>query len=88
MKTAGEQWKNVDPSDAPRAVRAVIEGQAMSMRLHSRWIEANVGYAIVQWLRLEGFYAGSHQTVDRPGGLVDRNRIGVQLITSSPLRIR
>jgi xylulokinase len=38
VKTAGEKWKDVDPADAPRAVRAVIEGQAMSMRLHSRWI--------------------------------------------------
>ena len=48
----------------------------------------NLGYALTQWLRLEGFYAGSHQTIDRPGGLVDRNRIGFQLITSSPLRVR
>jgi len=42
VKTAGEKWKNVDPLDAPRAVRAVIEGQAMSMRLHSRWITPRV----------------------------------------------
>jgi xylulokinase len=42
VKTAGEKWQNVDPSDAPRAVRAAIEGQAMSMRLHSRWITPRV----------------------------------------------
>jgi xylulokinase len=42
VKTAGEKWQNVDPSDAGRAVRAVIEGQAMSMRLHSRWIAPRV----------------------------------------------
>jgi xylulokinase len=28
---------NLDPGDAPRNVRAVVEGQAMSMRLYSRW---------------------------------------------------
>jgi xylulokinase len=39
---AGPRWKDVDPSDAPRAVRAVVEGQAMSMRLHSRWIAPDV----------------------------------------------
>jgi xylulokinase len=39
---AGARWKAVDPSDAPRAVRAVVEGQAMSMRIHSRWIAPRV----------------------------------------------
>ena len=38
----GARWKDVDPSDAPRAVRAVVEGQAMGMRLHSRWIAPRV----------------------------------------------
>jgi len=39
---AGARWKDVDPSDAPRAMRAVVEGQAMSMRIHSRWIAPEV----------------------------------------------
>jgi xylulokinase len=39
---AGPRWKDVDSSDAPRAVRAVVEGQAMAMRLHSRWIAPTV----------------------------------------------
>jgi xylulokinase len=42
VKEAGAKWQDVDPADAPRAVRAVIEGQAMSMRLHSRWIAPRV----------------------------------------------
>jgi xylulokinase len=29
--------KDLDPADAARNVRAVVEGQAMAMRLHSRW---------------------------------------------------
>src|SRR3954470_20652959 len=31
---ASPRWQGVDPSDAPHAVRAVVEGQAMAMRLH------------------------------------------------------
>ena len=42
VKQAGPRWANVEPSDAPRAVRAVVEGQAMSMRIHSRWIAPKV----------------------------------------------
>ncbi len=34
---AGPRWSLADP-DAAHAVRAVVEGQAMAMRLHSRWI--------------------------------------------------
>lgn len=42
VKEAGARWLGVDSSDAARAVRAVVEGQAMSMRLHSRWITPRV----------------------------------------------
>jgi hypothetical protein len=56
--------------------------------LHTRWIEGSIGYGFNPWLRVEGFFASSQQNIDRPGGLVDRNRIGVQVITSNPLRVR
>jgi len=39
---AEPRWQDVASSDAPRAVRAVVEGQAMAMRLHSRWIAPTV----------------------------------------------
>ncbi|HEY2434389.1 MAG TPA: FGGY-family carbohydrate kinase [Vicinamibacterales bacterium] len=39
---AQPRWKDVAPTDAPRAVRAVVEGQAMAMRIHSRWIAPTV----------------------------------------------
>jgi hypothetical protein len=61
---------------------------AIEPNLHSRWIEATLSYAMRAWLRVEGFYANSQQTIDRPGGLVDRNRVGVQIITSNPVRVR
>jgi hypothetical protein len=56
--------------------------------LRSLWIEATVGYAMTQWARLEAFYASSHQTIDRPGGVADRNRVGFQVVTSKPVRIQ
>jgi hypothetical protein len=61
---------------------------AIEPNLHTRWIEATLGYGFRPWLRLEGFYANSQQSIARPGGLVDRNRIGVQIITSNPVRVR
>jgi len=56
--------------------------------LRTYWIEGSVGYAATPWVRFEGFYGGSHQTIDRPGGVLDRNRIGFQVITARPMRIR
>jgi hypothetical protein len=38
-------------------------------------------------MRLEGFYGGAHQAIDRPGGITNRNRIGVQLVTAKPMRV-
>jgi hypothetical protein len=55
--------------------------------LRSFWIEASVGYALRPSLHLEGFYGGAHQAIDRPGGITNRNRIGVQLVTSKPMRV-
>jgi xylulokinase len=38
----GVHRRRLDPSDAPRNVRAIVEAQAMAMRLHSRWIAPEV----------------------------------------------
>ena len=38
----GPHRHDLDPADAARNVRAVVEGQAMSMRLHSHWIAPSV----------------------------------------------
>jgi hypothetical protein len=58
------------------------------LRLKSLWISAALGYAVSPWMRLEGFYGGIRQTIDRPGGRLDRNRLGFQVITATPMRIR
>jgi hypothetical protein len=58
------------------------------LRLTSIWIQGGYAYAFRPWMRLEAFYGGSHQRVDQPGGLADRHRAGVQMVTGLPLRIR
>jgi len=56
--------------------------------LRSVWIEGTIGYAVSPSVHLEVFYGGTHQTIDRPGGQLDRNRIGFQVVTAKPVRIR
>jgi hypothetical protein len=56
--------------------------------LRSWWTQASVGYDVQPWVRIEGFYAGTRQTIDQPGGLMNRNRLGFQIITVKPVRIR
>ncbi|MBS1817940.1 MAG: hypothetical protein JSU08_08430 [Acidobacteria bacterium] len=56
--------------------------------LTSLWAGGTVGYALQPWMRLEAFYGGTHQRIDRPGGRLDRTRIGFQVTTVKPVRIR
>jgi hypothetical protein len=46
------------------------------------------GYAIQPWARIEGFYGSLSNTIDRPGGLIDRRQFGFQIVTAQPIRIR
>ena len=59
-----------------------------ALSLRSWWAQGSIGYTVQPWVRLEGFYDGSRQTIDRPGGELNRNRFGFQVITSKPMRIR
>jgi hypothetical protein len=56
--------------------------------LRSYWLEGTLGYAIVPSVHLEMFYAGTRQTIDRPGGTLNRNRIGFQITTAKPVRMQ
>jgi hypothetical protein len=58
------------------------------LNLRSVWYEGLAGYAFRPWVRLEGFYGFDHQNIERAGGLMDRNRFGVQVVTSTPMRLR
>src|SRR4029077_11328303 len=42
VRQAGVHRENLDPAEAARNVRAIVEAQAMAMRLHSRWIADRV----------------------------------------------
>jgi hypothetical protein len=55
--------------------------------LRSYWVEGSIGYAATPWVRIEGFYAGTHQIIQRAGGTLDRNRAGVQVVTARPMKI-
>jgi hypothetical protein len=74
--SSGVSWRRNDPLDES------------APPLRSLWIEASIGYAMAPWAHIDVFYAGSHQTIDRPGGLTNRNRFGVQVVTVKPVRIR
>jgi hypothetical protein len=55
--------------------------------LRSYWLECSLGYDFIPVARIEVYYGGAHQIIDRPGGEVTRNRIGVQVMTAKRLRI-
>jgi hypothetical protein len=55
--------------------------------LRSFWLEGSFGYTVNPSVRVEAIYGGAHQEVDRPGGIINRNRYGVQVVTTKPLRI-
>jgi len=73
---SGLSWRRNDP---------LTDG---GLPLRSYWIEGTLGFVATPWVRIEAFYAGTHQTINRPGGQMDRNRAGFQVITAKPVRIR
>lgn len=74
--TSALSWRRNDP---------LTPGE---LPLWSYWLEGTVGYAVTPWVHLEAFYAGTRQTIDRPGGTLDRNRIGFQVTTAKPVRVQ
>jgi hypothetical protein len=72
----GVSWRRNDPLTE------------LEFPLRSVWLEGTLGYAMTQWARLEVFYGGTHQDTDQPGGELDRNRFGLQIVTAKPVRIR
>jgi hypothetical protein len=74
--TSALSWRRNDP----------LTGDELPLR--SYWIEGTFGYAATPWVHIEAFYSGTHQTIDRPGGILDRNRIGFQVTTAKPVRVQ
>jgi hypothetical protein len=55
--------------------------------LRSQWLELSIGYAVQRWVRVEAYFAGTRQTVDRPDVMLMHNRYGIQVVASKPVRI-
>ena len=56
--------------------------------LTSLWFQTWVGYSVQRWLRVEGYFWRTQQDSHAAGGRVDRDRIGIQLVTAMPMRIQ
>ncbi len=56
--------------------------------LKSVWIQGTVGYTARSWVRIEGYYLGTRQTVIAPDELLSHNQFGFQVIASKPVRLR
>ena len=61
---------------------------AITPPLRSVWIQGTVGYTARSWVRIEGYYLGTRQTVVAPDELLAHNQIGFQVIASKPVRLR
>jgi len=56
--------------------------------LTSVWLSGAVGYPLTPWMRTELFYSGLMQRINRPGGAINRNQVGISISTGKPVRIR
>lgn len=76
---SGFTWRRTEPT------LALAEGLVLS--LDSYWLNSSFGYSVARWLRMEAFYTLTHQASSAEGN-VDRTRIGIQFVTSKPMRIQ
>lgn len=58
------------------------------VQLQSYWLQTSLGYGLARWLRVEGYFAGTYQNTLLAGGRIERNRVGVQFVTTKPMRIQ
>jgi hypothetical protein len=69
-------WRNDEP---------IVE---ITPPLKSLWIQGTVGYTARPWVRIEGYYLGTRQTVVTPDAFLRHNEIGFQVIAGKPVRLR
>lgn len=76
---AGAAWRDNDP---------LLTDPLVPVRpsLRSAWITSKLGYRVSPWLSVEGYFNQAYQDAQRPGGKVERTRLGFHVITSKPLR--
>jgi hypothetical protein len=56
--------------------------------LDSWWLHSTAGYGLSRWMRVEGFYSYSRQDSKVAGGLVNRQRVGAQIVLAQPMRLQ
>jgi hypothetical protein len=78
---AGAAWRENDPLITDRLT------PELAPSLRSVWLTSRVGYRVYPWLNLEGYVTQAYQDARRPGGKVERTRVGFQIVTSKPLRL-
>jgi hypothetical protein len=64
-----------------------VQASGFNITLDAYYAQTTLGYSLTRWLRMEGFYSLTHQ-VSSARGNVDRTRVGVQFVTSKPMRIQ
>ena len=64
-----------------------LTNTGLQLPLRSLRAYSTFGFAPQPWVRLEGFYVRVQQTSLRAGGQIYRNRVGIQIVTSKPVRI-
>jgi hypothetical protein len=76
-------WRRDDPLSGPLVT---LLGE---QNLRTLLFTGLVGYPASRFLHVEGFFMASRQTVSRPGGDVNINRVGIQAVmTGKPARLR
>ena len=73
------------PQTTPTASDPLV---AQDLSLESLWLRSSISYLATRWMRVEGFYAAVLQDSQRAGGKVNRSRLGVQVVTSTRMRVR
>jgi hypothetical protein len=65
-----------------------FKGALETLPLRSLRTNSVLGWTPEPWVRIELFYAHIQQTSLRPGGRLDRNRVGFQIVTTKPMRMQ
>jgi hypothetical protein len=70
----------------PLATATDLATEVLSLR--SVHLRSSVSYLATRWMRIEGYYTAAFQNSQLPGGEISRSRAGVQVVTSTRMRIR
>ena len=66
----------------------LMETAPGQLRLRTMRFDSRIGWAPQPWVRVEGFYSRAQQRTFLVGGDIGRNRLGVVIITSRPVRMQ